>query len=264
LDLAGGALKAVKVGEQPVWDPSDWAQTLSRRRSVREQLRRARAKGVSVRELSRAELENSQIRAEIGSVARRWLEGHRLPPLGFLLQLELFNRSGSPGSPVNFAQERRCFVAELGGRIVGVAGVVPVPARSGWFVEDLLRDPESPSGTGELLVDAAMRGAAAAGSRWLTLGLAPLAGDVAPLLLVARHGGELLYGFEGLRRYKAKLEPRSWHPLYVAYPPEQRGIRSLLDAWNAFTGTGLIGFGWRALRHQSAALGRRARLIGLA
>jgi phosphatidylglycerol lysyltransferase len=254
LDLAQGSLKAVKVGEQPVWDPSDWQQTLARRRSVREQLRRARAKGVVVRELSRTELESAGLRAEISAVARRWLAGRRLPPLGFLLRLELFN----------FAHERRCFVAEQGGRIVGVAGVVPVPARAGWFVEDLLRDPHSPSGTGELLVDAAMRGAAAAGSRWLTLGLAPLAGDVPPLLLVARHGGELLYGFEGLRRYKAKLEPRSWHPLYVAYPPEQSSIRSLLDAWNAFTGTGLLGFGWRALQHQSAALGRLARpLIGL-
>lgn len=249
LDVAKGSLKAVKVGEQPVWDPSDWQQTLARRRSVREQLRRARTKGVVVRELSRAELESSQVRAEIAGVAKRWLAGRRLPPLGFLLRLELFNRSGSPERPFNFAHERRCFVAERAGRIVGVAGVVPVPARTGWFVEDLLRDPESPNGTAELLVDAAMRSAAEAGSRWLTLGLAPLAGDVPPLLLAARRGGELLYGFDGLRRYKAKLEPRSWHPVYVAYPPGQSSIRTLLDAWSAFTGMGLLGFGWRALRH---------------
>lgn len=43
------ALPSFRVGEQPVWDPASWPATVVRSRSLREQLRRARAKGVLVR-----------------------------------------------------------------------------------------------------------------------------------------------------------------------------------------------------------------------
>ena len=44
--------------------------------------------------------------------------------------------------------------------------------------EDVLRSPEAPNGTVELLIDAAMRALHEAGSRFVTLGLAPLAGAI--------------------------------------------------------------------------------------
>ena len=40
---------AMRIGEQPVWDPAAWDEVLRGRRSLREQIRRARAKGVAVR-----------------------------------------------------------------------------------------------------------------------------------------------------------------------------------------------------------------------
>lgn len=237
LGLAGEALVSLRIGEQPVWDPSRWPEVLQRRRSLREQLRRARAKGVQVRAVSPAELSGGVTRAGIERVAERWLKARGMAPLDFLVRLELFS----------FPEERRCFVAEQDGHVVGVAGVVPVPAREGWFVEDLLRDPHAPNGTSELLIDAVMRWASDAGSRWLTLGLAPLAGDVSPLLRAARRGGGALYDFTGLRSYKAKLEPQQWLPLFLSYPPGQSGWRSLLDALWAFTQTGFLIFGLRTL-----------------
>src|SRR5690606_17712220 len=49
-DVSGRAGFAVlDVGEQPVWDPQRWEATLASRRSLREQLRRARNKAVEVR-----------------------------------------------------------------------------------------------------------------------------------------------------------------------------------------------------------------------
>jgi phosphatidylglycerol lysyltransferase len=237
LELADGQLRSLRIGEQPVWDPRAWSQILKRHRSLREQLRRARAKGVTVRELTAAELEAGDTRAGIARVAQRWLQARNLAPLDFLVRLELFS----------FSQERRCFVAEQGPRIVGVAGVVPVPARSGWFIEDLVRDPAAPNGTGELLIDGVMRWASERDCSWLTLGLAPLSGDVSPLLRAARSSGAVLYDFEGLRSYKAKLEPEHWMPIFLAYPPTQSAWRSLWDALWAFTRTGFWGFGWRTL-----------------
>ncbi|HET6584052.1 MAG TPA: phosphatidylglycerol lysyltransferase domain-containing protein, partial [Nannocystaceae bacterium] len=51
-------LRAERIGEQPVWDPRAWPERLKQRKSLREQLRRARAKGLRVRELAPAELES--------------------------------------------------------------------------------------------------------------------------------------------------------------------------------------------------------------
>jgi phosphatidylglycerol lysyltransferase len=251
LGLADGALRALRIGEQPIWDPGRWPEILGRRRSLREQLRRARAKGVRVREVTAAELGGGATRDGIQRVADRWLGTRSMAPLEFLVRLELFS----------FPEERRCFVAEQGGRIVGVAGVVPVPARAGWFVEDLLRDPEAPNGTAELLIDLVMRWAIGTGSRWLTLGLAPLAGDVSPLLRAARSSGRMLYDFEGLQSYKAKLEPQEWMPLFLSYPPTQSAWRSLLDALWAFTQTGFWRFGVRTLLRGPIAVVRLLALL---
>jgi phosphatidylglycerol lysyltransferase len=237
LDLAGDRLRSLRIGEQPIWDPQDWDDILKERASLREQLRRARAKGVTLREVTPAELEMGATREGIARLTERWLSTREMAPMEFLVRLELFT----------FTEDRRCFVAELGGRIVGVAGVVPVPLRQGWFIEDLVRDPAAPNGTSELLIDGVMRWARARGSRFLTLGLAPLAGDVSPLLRAARSSGGMLYDFEGLRSYKAKLAPELWLPIFLSYPAEQGAWRSLLDALVAFTKSGLWHFGWRTL-----------------
>jgi phosphatidylglycerol lysyltransferase len=234
-----------------VWDPQKWGDILKRRRSVREQLRRARAKGVSVREVMASELESGLTREGITRVAERWLKARSMAPMDFLVRLELFS----------FTADRRCFVAERAGKIIGVAGVVPVPTRAGWFIEDLVRDPAAPNGTAELLIDGVMRWASAQGCQWLTLGLAPLAGDVSPLLRAARGSGKLLYDFKGLRSYKAKLEPEQWLPIFLSYPPTQSAVRSLLDALWAFTRTGFWGFGWRTLTRGPIVVVRALSLL---
>jgi phosphatidylglycerol lysyltransferase len=251
LNVAGDALVSFRIGEQPVWDPACWSQILQRRRSLREQLRRARAKGLQVRAVTQAELVGGPTRTGIERVAARWLKARGMAPLDFLVRLELFS----------FPEERRCFVAEQGTRIVGVAGVVPVPARGGWLVEDLLRDPAAPNGTAESLFDAVMRWAHEEGSHWLTLGLAPLAGDVSPLLRAARRGGRAFYDFRGLRSYKAKLEPQEWLPIFLSYPRGQSAWRSLLDALWAFTQSGFLGFGLRTLLRGPVAVVRLLTLL---
>jgi phosphatidylglycerol lysyltransferase len=246
LDAAGRGLHALQLGEQPTWDPRDWPRVLASKKSLREQLRRARAKGVSVRELTTEELEAGGVRDAITDVTSRWLSMRRMAPMGFLVQIE----------PFIFLPHRRWFAAEIDGRLVGVAGVIPVPARKGWFLKDLVRDPEAPNGTGELLIDTVMRWAAAADCSWVTLGLAPLAGSVAPPLRFARRMMTAFYDFEGLALYKAKLRPNAWSTIHLAYPTSQGKAGSLLDALTAFASGNLVGFAMRSLFRRLVAMTR--------
>ena len=216
----------------PVWDPRRWHEVLQARRSLREQLRRARAKGVRIRAATHEELEAGPLREAISRLGSRWLDTRALAPMGFLVSLE----------PFTFPTDRQCFVAEVAGRLVGFAGVIPVPARGGWFVEDLVRDLDAPNGTGEALIDAVMTWAKDQQCEWLTLGLAPLSGEVSETLGWFRSRGRAFYDFEGLRTYKAKLAPREWRPIFMAFPAHQGAVLTMLDALAAFTRGGFVRF----------------------
>ncbi|HEX5752859.1 MAG TPA: DUF2156 domain-containing protein [Archangium sp.] len=233
--LDAAPLKGLTIGEQPVWDPRRWELSVRESRSLREQLRRARAKGVRVREVTPSELKDvaHPVRAGVDGLMERWLRARRMAPMGFLVQL----------SPFAWTEERRSFVAERDGEVVAFLSAVPVYARNGWLVQHLLRDARAPNGTAELLVDAVMRAAAAEGRGYVTLGLAPLAGEVDGWLRAARVVGMPLYDFEGLRAFKARLRPHAWHRIHLAWPSRHASPLPLYDALTAFARGSLTRFG---------------------
>jgi len=236
---------ALLVGEQPEWVPADWPSSVRASRRLREQLRRSRAAGVTVRAASAAELGAGQpLRRAVDAVGRRWLAGQHMEPMGFLVTLAPWQRP----------EDHRYFVAFRGPEVVAFLSLVPIPARRGWLFEDLLRSAAAPNGTSEALIDLAMRSIAAEGAAVATLGLAPLSGPVAGWLRVARVMARGLYDFRGLRAFKARLRPHRWRPVWLVAPPGARPHRCLQDALRAFVGTHLAGFLFRTiLRHPSAA-----------
>lgn len=226
--------RSLRIGDQPVWSPAAWANVVESSKSLREQLRRARAKGVAVRAIDAAELvADHTTRVQVEALIVRWLASRPIAPMGFLVQID----------PFTFPAERRYFVAEREGKIVAFLGIIPIYARHGWFFEDFLRDPDAPNGTVELLVDAGMRAAAAAAIPVVTLGLVPLAGEVTSWLRAARRLGRSLYDFDGLRAFKAKFKPSAWDPIYLSYPPRGNAFTALYDTLKAFARGGLLRFG---------------------
>ena len=229
---------ALRIGDQPVWAPAEWDAVVKESKSLREQLRRSRAKGVTIRALEVGELTAGHpVRAQLDALIARWMATKEIAPMGFVVQLD----------PFSFPEEKRYFVAVRDDAIVGFLAVIPIYARSGWFFEDLLRDPSAPNGTTELMIDAAMRAAAAANVEHVTLGLAPLAGEVSPWLRFARRWGRALYDFEGLHAFKSKLKPRAWDPIYLSYPRKRSGIMAVVDTLTAFARGGLLRFGIQTL-----------------
>jgi phosphatidylglycerol lysyltransferase len=246
--LGVSGLRAVQIGAQPIWDPRSWDATVAASRGLREQLRRARRKRVAARELSAEELASPRMRAELEELARRWLAARPMAALQFLVRIELFTH----------AALRRVFVAERDGVVVGVAALVPVPARAGFLLEDLLRAPEAPNGTAELLVDAAARALAKDGVGWLTMGLVALSGDVPPLLRALGRLGAPLYDFAGLAAFRRRMRPLAWAPLYVAYPERFGATAAVLATLRALAGGSLRRFAARTAMKRLSALRLRA------
>jgi phosphatidylglycerol lysyltransferase len=236
--LGAAKLDGIYVGEQPVWDAMRWAATVASTRSLRDQLRRAENKGVTVRRLGPDELvAGASLRVAIEALIERWRNHKPMAPMGFLVDVQ----------PFDFAAERRYFVAARAENVVGFLAAVPIYRRRGWLLEDFLRAPSAPNGTAELLIDAAMRALGEERSRYVTLGLAPLSGPVNGWLRLARRLSSPLYDFAGLRAFKAKMRPHSWEPIYLAHAPGTSSHVALVDALAAFARGSFLRFGGATL-----------------
>ncbi len=220
-------LKALQIGLQPTWDPHRWPDTLKAVRSLREQLRRARAKGVQVRRLKPEELRpGTCTRMALERLSQSWLSSKGGPALTFLLHLQLFS----------FLDQRRSFIAEREGVPVGLLSAIPIYGRQGWFFEDLVRAPDAPNGTAESLIDAAMRECAAEDCGHVTMGLVPLSGELPLWLRLVRRVGGHFYDFDGLLRFREKLRPHAWEPVQICFPESQSTVTAAWDVLASVTG----------------------------
>jgi lysylphosphatidylglycerol synthetase-like protein (DUF2156 family) len=227
------------LGEQPVWDPAAWPRMVGSHRSLREQIRRPKAKGVAVRRVAASELEpGAPLRRTVECLAQEWLESRRMPPLNFLVALEPFHLPG----------EHRYFVAERGEHVVAFLSAVPVYARRGWLVEDVLRSRRAPNGTTEALLDALMRDVA--DSDFVTLGLAPLSGPISPWLRAARAVSRPLFDFEGLRQFRQRLHPSRWESVWLLYPRSEGVVGPVVESLRAFAGGSLLRFMLRSVSRE--------------
>ena len=245
--------RAVAIGARPVWDPTRWEEVMRGHRSLREQVRRARAKGVAIRRATAEEVsrEDAPLRRKIDALISRWLRSKPMPAMGFLVDVH----------PFAFGEERRYFVAEQGERVVGFLAAVPIYARGGWLFEDLLRDPDAPNGVTEQLVDAAMRALAEEGCRFATLGQVPLAGVERGWLKAVRDRTRWLYDFEGLRAFKAKLRPDVWEEICLAFPEGDAETLAVVDILAAFAHGSFLRFGVNTVLHAAPLT---ARILAIA
>lgn len=234
------------LGAQPTWDPRGWAAICREHASVRAQLNRARNKGVHVSEWSPARAEQHP---ELRRCLDEWLSTRGLPPLHFLVEPETLARLTA----------RRVFVAERLGQVIAFLVASPVPARRGWLVEQFVRGYGSVNGTTDLMVDTAMRTLVAEGAELVTLGLAPLSSHIPPEAEVAeplwlrfvlgwvRLHGRRFYNFAGLDRFKARLRPHRWDPVYLVAAAPQVTPRMLYAVAGAFSGGSPVSLVVRAL-----------------
>lgn len=238
----------ILIGAQPVWNPSDWAQIVATHSSLRAQLNRARNKGVIVSEWSTERAHNNPA---LIKCLQKWLSTKGLPPLHFLVEPNTLAR----------LFDRRVFVAECGGEVVGFLVLSPIATRNGWLFEQFPHSPNAPNGSVELMIDAAMRALADGGYAYASLGLSPLStrAEVRPfknplflriLLFWMRKHGQRFYNFEGLDKFKAKLQPKKWEPIFAVSNESRFSFRTIYAIASAFSANApvrlVLGGLWRA------------------
>ncbi len=220
------------IGAQPVWRPEVLAAVFRETAELRDQLSRARHKGLTVEEWPVDRSDHPGLHRCLED----WLGAKTLPALGFMTDPYLLSRMTG----------RRLWVAEQGGLPVGYAVLSPVPARSGWLVEQVVRGRKAPNGTAESMVSTAARALARERGRFITLGAAPLSrrgprpGREHPLWLRAatawmRAHGTRFYNFRGLERFKAKFRPQQWEPVYAGANEARIRPTTLYAVLAAFT-----------------------------
>ena len=209
-------LRAVKIGSAPYFDLATWAPRGDRGKKARAGINQAHRAGVRVKNV--INIDEELIR-EINCLCKNWLNTRRSPiKFRWLFALDLFQHS----------ERKKYFTArDATGRLVGFLAATPIPAREGWYLEDVLRLPDAPNGTADLLVVEVLKMLKREGAKLATLGTAPMAmeGSIDPFIRcspklskVARAVARvfsIFYNFEGVRRFKAKFAPSWWESEYI-------------------------------------------------
>lgn len=214
-------MRALKISAAPYFDLTTWGPRGDKAKKARAGVNQARRAGVRVTQVRSVD---QKLKRETASLSRSWLKARRCAmKLGWLFALD----------PLHHAERKKFFTArDAGGRLVGFLAASPIPAREGWYLEDVLRLPDAPSGTADLLVVEALSALKREGAKLATLGTSPLAteGSVDPRVdnneSVARvvrwitGRFAVIYNFEGLRRFKSKFAPSWWESEYILFPRE--------------------------------------------
>lgn len=223
----------VVLGAQPVWSPESWSRSFENDPSLRYQLQRAKHKGVTVTEWSP---ERAEANGDLQRVLQEWLKTRGLPPMHFLVEPETLECLG----------DRRLFVAERAGEVVGFVTMAPIPTRKGWLTEQFVRGQGAPNGTIELMLNTAIEAVGRSGAEMVTMGIVPLSTHAVEedshnpawlRLLTAwmRAHGRRFYNFDGLDRFKSKFHPDYWEPIYVISREPKFSVRTLYAVAAAFT-----------------------------
>jgi len=209
-------LSAIKIGAAPYFGLAAWQPRGNCAKQMRAGVNQALRAGVRIEFV---ESFDEDLKQETAELCLKWLKTRRAATtFGWLLALDPFLR----------AERKKVFAArDANNRLVGLLAASPIPARDGWYLEDVLRAQDAPQGTADLLVFEALQRLKAEGATMATLGTAPLAREgvddisthdhpvIEHALRLASKRLSVFYNFEGLRRFKTKFVASRWESEYA-------------------------------------------------
>ena len=209
-------LSAIKIGAAPYFDLEVWQPRGNSAKKMRAGVNQALRAGIRIESVVSF---SEELKKETAELCLLWLKTRRAATtFGWLLALDPFLQS----------ERKKLFTArDAGNRLVGLLAASPIPARDGWYLEDVVHAHDAPKGTADLLVFETLQQLKAEGATVATLGTAPLAKEgvddisthdhpvIERALGVASKRLAAFYNFEGLRRFKAKFVASWWENEYA-------------------------------------------------
>ena len=210
------------VGESGYFKLPEWRPLGDRGKKVRSGVNQATKAGIRIERYEPGAGTDPEIRAAIEKLCQDWIDTREVDALGWLLELD----------PFYLSNHKRYFLARnLDGEIEGLLACAPIPARNGWYLEDLIKRAGAERGVSELLVVEALRYLSSEGAEIATLATSPLAGIdsskmrgqfrlLARILVLIYRNLDTFYHFKSLHRFKSKFAPSFVEAEYLAvYPP---------------------------------------------
>lgn len=217
-------LHAIKYGEEAHVATATFSMAGPRGKSLRHAVRRTEAAG-AVFSVEPAGVVPGLI-PDLADVSAAWLADKAGREKRF--SLGAFDPAYLARSPIALVR--------VEGRIVAFANIWVSGDGEEASVDLMRHRPDAPYGTMEMMMVRLIEWARESGYDRFNLGMAPLSGmpsgRLAPLWARLGHAmyanGERLYGFAGLRAFKAKYGP-DWVSRYIATPPGAAMPRTLID-----------------------------------
>ncbi len=217
-------LEAMKYGEEAHVALADFTLAGAQARKFRHALKRTDELGLRFAILPAADLPT--VIDELRGVSDAWLDDKATHEKRF--SLGAFDP--------DYMGRFDCAVVRRDGAIIAFANIWALPG-AGELSVDLMRHlPDTPNGTMDMMFINLFDWGRAHGFERFNMGMAPLSGlpggRLAPLWAklgrVLFDNGERLYGFAGLRAFKAKFQP-DWVPRYIAAPKRIGMAQALID-----------------------------------
>jgi len=135
----------VKVGAAPYFDLQTWNPRGDSAKKLRAGVNQARRAGV---EIEIAPDLSESLKSETAQLCIDWLGSRTAATtFGWLVALD----------PFMHAEHKKYFAARINGNLIGFLAASPIPARKGWYLEDVISDPNAPQGTATFLVVEALK-----------------------------------------------------------------------------------------------------------
>lgn len=136
--IKNGSQGIFEAAEELFVDPAKVPTTGEAGRLLKKKLNHAKRAGAVIKEYKERD---EKLEKEIAEVEKRWLKEKKGQQIYF--------------SKINFFADlsgKRCFYAELNGKIVGALFLIQLNAQSGWLLYLVTITPEAPGGTSEALI----------------------------------------------------------------------------------------------------------------
>ena len=217
-------LSLVKLGEEAMVSLEGFTLEGRPRAELRQAHNRGKRAGLDFHVVPAADV--APLLPQLRVISDQWLDEKAGEEKGF--SLGSFDDS--------YLQRFPLAVVQAEGRLVAFANLWQAPAGKELSIDLMRYLPDAPKGTMDYLFVELFLWGAANGYTRFSLGMAPLTGLPQHRLagrwsrfanVVMRHG-ERFYGFEGLRRFKAKFDPQ-WRPRFLAAPGGIQLPAALLD-----------------------------------